>query len=159
MGVVNSILFIGQKILGGTLGAPLSTSASGLLVSGISTSTVNATANTTTTSTTNVLISSMTLTPAAGTYYVSFHTSLQENANNAIVTASLFSGGVQITGTEMPVTPFIQGGLTPSLPLQIPISISAFATVNGAQAIEARWRVSAGTGTATQRILNIVRVA
>lgn len=162
MSLKNYVLFIGQRILGATAGAPLSASSTGLLASGISTSTVNATANTTTTNATatGVLIASMTLTPVSGTYFVSFNTSLQSNANNIDVVISIFSGGTIVTGTEMFATPQIQGGLTPSLNMKVPASVSCFVTVNGSQAIEARWRLSAaGTGTADTRILNIVRVA
>lgn len=156
--VNNPVAFIGQAVLGSTAGAPLSAGATNLLASGISTSSVNATVSTTTTSTSDVLIGSMTLTPVAGTYFVNFSSSFEENNNNANIFFSIYSGGAQVTGTEVAVTPQIQGGVTPSLNMRLPGSVSAFATVNGAQAIEARWRVSAGTGTARQRILNIIRV-
>lgn len=162
MSLKNHVMFIGEQILSATVGAPLSTDTNGQLVSGTSTSTVNATAATTTTNATatGVLINAMTLTPVAGTYYVSFHTSLQSNTNNIDVIVSIFSGGTIVTGTEMVGTPQIQGGLTPSLNMKVPVSVSCFTTVNGSQAIEARWRVSAAaTATAGTRILNIVRTA
>lgn len=156
--VENPTAFIGEPIVGATTGAPLSADANDKLVSGITTNSVNATSGTTTTSATDVLIASMTLTPVAGTYYVSFHTSFTHSANNATITYTLYSGGSAITGTAMIAEPTIQGGLTPTLPFSQPGSISGFATVNGSQAIEARWKTSGATATAGARILNIVRV-
>lgn len=158
MPIIRNSLFIGNTVLGATVGAPLSADANARLVSGISTGSVNATASTTTTSASDVLIASMTLTPVAGTYLVLFHTSFTHSANNASITFSLYSGGVAVTGTAMVAIPTVAGGLTPSLPFSVPGSISAFVTVNGAQAIEARWKTSTATATAGQRILNIVRV-
>lgn len=100
----------------------------------------------------------MTNTPAAGTYYVAFHTTFTHSANNATITYTLYSGGTAITGTAMVAEPTIQGGLTPTLPFSQPGSVSGFATVNGSQAIEVRWKTSAATATAGTRILSLVRV-
>lgn len=155
----NPILFIGELIFGGTNGAPLSQSSTGKLASGISATNVNTTANTTTTSTTDVLINTMTITPVAGTYWVAFNMSVDENNNNAVITSSIWAAGAQIVGSEVAVQPFIQGGVTPSLAVRQCVAISALAIVNGSQAIEARWRVSAGTGTAHTRSMNILRIA
>lgn len=156
--IKNPVMFIGQKILGATVSAPLSADANGQLVSGIVNSKATATASTTTTSATDVLIGSMTLTPAAGTYTAQFQTSLQSNSNNANIFVSIWVGGVQSAETEVSATPQIQGGVTPSLNLHIPITTSTSVTVNGAQAIEARWRTTAGTATALNRVLSIVRL-
>jgi hypothetical protein len=160
--VYNYILFIGQVISGATNGAPLVVSSTGKLATGLSTSSVNATGTTTTTSTANpstAVIASMTQTPVAGTYFVYFCSSFQSNANNIDVLYSLFSGGSLITGSEMTATPQIQGGLTPSLNMKFPGCTIGLATVNGSQAIEARWHVSAaGTATAGSRIMIIMRV-
>lgn len=154
----NPTIFIGEVVSGGTNGAPLSQSATGKVSSGIANSSVNATADTTTTSTTDVLIGSMTLMPVSGTYEVHFCTTLAENTNNANIFVSIYDGGSQVVGSEMSATPQIQGGVTPSLNMRVPICTLATATVNGSQAIEGRWRVSAGTGTAHTRILFISRM-
>lgn len=159
MPISNPVAFIGEQVLGSTVGAPLSADANGQLVSGITASEVNATASTTTTSATDVLIDTMTSTPVAGTYLVHFQTTLQSNTNNATFTVSIYSGGSQVTGTEMSAIPQIQGGVTPSLNINIPISSMCLATVNGSQAIEARWRRSAGTATALSRRMTIVRIS
>lgn len=156
----NPVAFIGQAVLGATTGAPLSTDTNDQLVSGIYSTEVTATASTTTTSTTDALINSMTTTPVAGTYIVWFHTTLQSNANNINIFVSIYAGGVQASGSEMSATPQIQGGLTPSLNQNSPIGTVNTVTVNGAQAIEARWRVSAaGTATSLSRTLQILRIS
>lgn len=156
----NPVAFIGQAVLGATAGAPLSTDANDQLISGITSAEITATASTTTTSTTDVLINSMTTTPVAGTYVVFFNTTLQSNANNVNIFVSIYAGGAQAIGSEMSGTPQLQGGLTPSLNVNVPIFTSNTVTVNGAQAIEARWRVSAaGTATALSRTLQIIRIA
>lgn len=157
--IKNPVAFIGQAVLGATAGAPLSTDVNNLLVSSHSNSNVTATVAATTTSATDVLITSMTLTPVAGTYIAWFHTTLQSNSNNANITVSLWSGVTQVTGTEMVATPQIQGGVTPSLNMRVPVGTVCTTTVNGSQAIEARYRTSAGTATAGTRILQILRVA
>ncbi len=112
---------------------------------------VNATGDTTTASGTDVLIASMTITPAAGTYMVIFDTSVNSSANGiARMFISLYSGGVQVTGTEKTIG--ISGGAN------VPVTCSCITTVNGSQAIEARWRAAAGTQTAHERILNIMKI-
>lgn len=156
--VQNEVLFIGEVVSGGTNGAPLSQSATGKVASGITANLVKDTADTTTTSTTDAVIATMTTTPVSGFYDVKFCTTLAENTNNANVFVSIYSGGAQISGTEMSGTPQIQGGVTPSLNMRVPICTIAQATVNGSQAIEARWRVSAGTATSHTRIMTIFRL-
>lgn len=110
-----------------------------------------ATATTTTTSVTDVLLDNMTLTPASGTYFVTFSTSGLNSGNGAERNwYSIYVNGVQNAASERRLG--IAGGAT------IPINTSAIVTVNGSQAIEIRWRVAAGTGTSYQRSLNCVRI-
>lgn len=118
----------------------------------------SATAATTTTSTTDVLINSMTLTPRAGTYRVIFSSYIEHNTNNANVTVSIYSGGTLKADSARVGSPQIQGGVTPSLNMRMPISTNGDVAVNGSQAIEIRWKTSAGTATTTQRTLNITRI-
>lgn len=157
--VKNPVSFIGQYVLGATLGAPLSVSGDNTLVSGVQvfTSAV-ATGSTTTTSATDVLMGSMTYTPGAGSYLALFGTTLQENSNNANVFVSIYGNGSQVSGSERSATPQIQGGLTPSLNQNSPIFTFAYVSVAAGQTIEGRWRVSAGTGTALTRWLILVRL-
>lgn len=157
--VRNPVMFIGQKILGATNGAPLSADANGQLVSGITDGEASATGDTTTTSGSDVLMNAMTLTPVSGTYLVWCSTTLESSSNNAIITVSIYSGGAQITHTERAAVPFTNGGLLGgNIDLQIPIMTHAKTTVNGSQAIECRWRRSAGTATAHERTLDILRI-
>ena len=118
----------------------------------------SATSATTTTSTSDVLMNSMTLTPRAGVYKVDFSTYLECNSNNANITVSIYSGGTQKTDSVRIATPQIQGGITPSLNMRVPMTTQGEVTVNGSQAIEIRWKTSAGTATATARTLNIQRI-
>lgn len=158
MPIRNPVMFIGQKILAAVVGSPLSSDANGQLVSGTSNSETVGTSTITTTSATDVLITGMTATPVAGTYIVWFVTTLQHITNNANIFVSIYAGGVQASGSEMEATPQIQGGVTPSLNMRVPIATVNTVAVNGSQAIEARWRTSAGTATATTRTLQILRV-
>ncbi len=118
----------------------------------------SATSSTTTTSGSDVLINSMTLTPRSGTYRVMFSTYAESNNNNADITFSIYAGGSLKTDSVRVVTPQIQGGVTPSLNFKAPVFINGDVTVNGSQAIEIRWKRSAGTATCTQRTLNITRI-
>lgn len=110
-------------------------------------------ANTTTTSTTDVLTNAMTLTPPAGTYMVLFSGSVTNTAGSAQVSTSIYSGGVQVASSERVYQNVIFGADTDA-----PFCCVAIVTVNGAQAIEGRWRVSGGTGTMFQRSLQIFEV-
>ena len=110
----------------------------------------NATANTTTTSVTDVLVDSMSVTPVRGIFRASFSSSVVNSNNGAQRTfVSLYVGGVQLAYTEIPIG--TGGGAYQA------VSITAQCTVDGTQAIEARWRVAGGTSTMTQRVLSVVR--
>jgi hypothetical protein len=114
-----------------------------------------ATGTITTTSTTDVLATSMTLTPEAGTYVVWFSGSAGNSTGTASVTPSIYSGGSQVTATERQII----GGGAQFAGARIPFACIGVTTVNGSQAIEGRWRVSAGTGSMLHKTLLIVRIA
>lgn len=117
----------------------------------ITNSEATATADDTTTSATDVLMVSMTLTPAAGTYLVMWSGSIVNSANGAERTwVSLYSGGSQVSATERSIG---TGGGAYS-----PAMTHAVVTVTGSQAIELRWRVAGGTSTVHSRRLSIARV-
>ena len=118
-----------------------------------------ATGDTTTTSATDVLLDSMTLTPAAGTYFVVGSTSVESTSNGGSVTLSIYANGVQAPGSERPAIPFIKGVLLGNETTIETLCTQATVTVNGSQAIELRWRRSAGTATAHQRSMNLIQVA
>jgi hypothetical protein len=110
----------------------------------------------TTTSTTYVLATGMTITPPAGTYMVWFSSSLGSDTNNAQMWASIYSGGTQVSGSEREL---MRGAAQGNV--SIGFCCVARVTVNGSQAIEGRWRVTASsTGTMENgRTLAIIKVA
>lgn len=123
----------------------------------LTTQEVSATADTTTTSATDVLINSMTITPAAGTYLAMFSSTVDHSAQSVAVVASLYSGGVLKTDSVRGVVPRFNGiGANTLSPC---VATQGLVTVNGSQAIEARWKTASGTATAHQRTLTILRVA
>lgn len=157
MSVNNPTMFIGEVVSGATAGVPLAVDANGQLVSGLAVTQAVATADTTTTSTTQVLIGSMTLTPVAGTYLAWFSTSLDHSAQAVTITVSIYAGGVQDTDSVRLAATRTNALGAQSLPN--PLATEAVVTVNGAQAIEARWSTPSGTATAHQRALTIMRIS
>lgn len=155
-GVRNPIAFIGMIVSGAINGAPLSVSAGGQLASGLSVAEVTATGTTTTSSGTDVLMSGMTVTPAAGTYLVFFGTTYRATTGGAQVDTVIYAGGAQVAASRRVSMPF-DGGFDSSPGFES-VSTVALVTVNGAQAIEARWMTSAGTITAYARSLQYMRV-
>lgn len=119
---------------------------------------VSATNTITTTSATNTLMTGMAITPAAGTYLVLFSASLSGANDDANITSSIYAGGTLQTGSERQVVANVSGGF--ANPNTTTMSATSFTvvTVNGSQAIEGRWRRSAGTATATFRHLKIIRI-
>lgn len=124
----------------------------------ITTSTASATADTTTASTTDGVMNSMTLTPAAGTYKVLFSTTVDQSNQVATVTATIYVGGVATANTARTVETRTNAVGAQSLPTMLVCHMND-AVVNGSQAIAINWKVSAGTGTAHIRRLDIERVA
>jgi hypothetical protein len=101
-----------------------------------------ATADTTTTSTTDVLIGSMTVTPASGDYFVLFEASIEQGQADKNCHINIYSGGTLVAASDKLFDAAIANEA-------LPVSTMAKVTVNGAQAIEARWRTSNGTSTLT----------
>ena len=111
----------------------------------------------TTTSSVPILATGMTITPVAGTYLVHFTGSTKQgNLGNTIyVEMTIWSGGVQNNPSLL---------LSDSVTLT-PFGCVAIVTVNGAQAIEGRWRRTAPPPPPTTasmdgtRTLTIIRIA
>ena len=135
--------FAKKKITVGSLPASLAAS-----------SIAEASGDTTETSATDVLVASMTLTPAAGTYAVTFTSSVELSANNSAAFFSIYSAGSQVAASERKAQRGAGQG-----DVGLPFTCAAKVTVNGSQAIEGQVRVSAGTATIHQRTLMIVEVA
>lgn len=156
-GITNPIIFIGEVVKGDTPGAPLSTDANHQLASGIPSPEVSATADTTTTSATYVLMDSMTTTPVAGTYMVWFSTTVEHSNQSVPVNVALHVGGTIIQHTER--SPVTRPNAVGANACASCVPINAKVAVNGSQAIEVRWnRATAGTATARERTMNILRV-
>jgi len=114
--------------------------------------TVTATADDTTASTTDNDIAGMTITPAAGTYFVSFSSSMNSSGNGTTrMFVSIYGGVTQVAGSEREVG--ISGAAN------VPVHTQAVVTVNGSEAIEARWRAAVGTATAHDRSMTIIRLS
>lgn len=111
---------------------------------------VTASTTTTTTSTTAVALDFMSVTPPAGTYLITAMVTLGLSANASLGYIQIYSGGVA-QGVEMNMRRGNQN-------IQTVVAAQAKVTVNGAQAVEIRWRVSAGTGTADGRSLSYHKV-
>ncbi len=112
-----------------------------------------ATADTTTTSASDVLVNSMTLTPAAGTYMVWFSGSVDHSANNGSGEMSIYAGGAQVASSERDFARGAgQGDVT------TPFTCVALVTVDGIETIEGQWRTASATLTMHERTLHIVEV-
>jgi len=98
-----------------------------------------------TTNTSDVLIPGMSLTPPAGTYLVSFDISVDRRSNDGQAFISLYVGGSQESDSERQFQTGKGGAGRNTIGV---MSISEYpVTVNGSQAIEARWRRAGGGGT------------
>lgn len=109
------------------------------------------TANTTvsTTSSTYVLIPSMTITPVAGTYKITFSSSGNLTGTNDIGNYAIHIGGTIIQNTERFLTTgFVFGG-----PTATALHTQTIQTVTGSDVIDVRYQVSAGSFNVYERSL------
>lgn len=162
MSVWNPVAFVGQKILGAVFGAPVFADANGQLVTGQPTPTyVSAATNITiATNAAYATVTGMTLSPLAGTYQVRGSIgSVAHTSNNAQVLIAIHVAGTIVSDSIALAIPFIQGGVTPSLAVPMPMSSVTEVTITAGQAITLEWRTSAGTAQANNsRSLMITRI-
>lgn len=162
MAIIQNGLFIGKPVLGSTTGAPLVADANGLLSSGIATTTFVGVASTITiaTNAAYTTMTSLTITPAlTGTYQIHGRTSIAHTTNNAAVLMAVHVNGVIVADSVATGTPFIQGGVTPSLAVPMVLYCNTEAVVTGGQAITIGWRTTAGTASSTPtRSIMITRI-
>jgi len=112
---------------------------------------ISATNYITTTSTSDIIATGMTLIPVAGTYMVTFSSSVSGS-----VILSLWSGGQQITGTErINISKAIKHHWKNDINN---VMTQGIITVDGSQEIEVRWKVL-DTGTMYSRTLSIMQVS
>lgn len=107
-----------------------------------------ATADITTTSLTYVQIGSFTLTPPSGTYLVEFNASGKNSTGASSNTVGIFNNGTVVGDSERL---FASNS-------DLPISSKTITTVNGSQAIDVRFKVSAGTMTVHARNFIITKL-
>lgn len=162
MAINNPVAFIGEVVLGSTAGAPLYADSNGQLASGDSETTyVSATTNiTVATSASYATMTGMTLSPLPGTYQVHGRIgSIAHTTNNAQILIAIHVAGTIVSDSISIGTPFIQGGVTPSLPVLMPMYTHTEITITSGQAITLEWRTSAGTAQANNsRSLMITRI-
>lgn len=144
--LVGDITTIGAKAAG----------TSGTLARGdhrhdLSAPSATATGDTTFTSATDVLIASMTLTPAAGTYLVWFNGSLAHSSLVQSTFLSIWAAGAQVAASERQFDTLV-------LNESWSFTSMAIVTVDGAQAIEGRGRTTSGTATVHERGLFILQI-
>lgn len=102
-------------------------------------------------STTDVLITTMTITPAAGTYRVTFDCAATATTNNSTLGFAVYAGGTINTNSNKTFQ------VDPANTIYF-FGTSGTVTVDGTQAIEIRGRRSAGTTTVNNRNMYIERI-
>lgn len=157
MPISNSCIYIGEVVLGSTVGAPLSTDVNGGLISGTSNIEISSTAGATASITGNTLMTGMTITPVAGTYLVWFSCDIISSTAGAAISVSIYIDTTQKTDSLRKIIPFFGGGLTTGSARGY-LATQGMVTVNGSQAIQIEWSATSGTNTASARTMNILRV-
>lgn len=158
MGIYNPSIFKGEQAFGTTAGAPLSTDVNNQVTSGLSAIEVSDTANATTTSNTPAVLTTMTITAAAGTYLVWFSSSTQSNGTTCTQTFAMYVGGTIKADSSRTIQPY-DGGTLAAATATGSVAINGIVTVNGTQAVDIRWSTAGGTATCHQRTLNMLRVS
>lgn len=105
----------------------------------------------------DALLTGMTSTPPAGSYFVSFSCDLNSPTAGVVISVSIYVGGVQKSDSLRKIMPFAGGTLTVGNQ-RVGASTNGVVTVNGSQAIEIRWSASAGAPTAADRTMNLLKV-
>lgn len=118
---------------------------------------ITASGNATTTSTSDVLMTGMTVTPIAGTYFVIFTATVQQNTAGGSVTVSIYDNGVQDSFSIQDFAPF-DGGALSATQASCVCTTQGVYTVNGSQVIQVEWHVSNGTGTVFQRKMTLMKI-
>lgn len=105
-----------------------------------------------TTSVTAVLITGMTLTPVAGTYFIAASCSVTQAVNNTTATITLYKAGAAIANSARTATTFNASGM-------LNLSTQTIITANGTDVFQLRANTSAGgTTTVGARGLTMIRI-
>lgn len=109
---------------------------------------ISVTGTTTSTATTDTLIPGLTDTPtAAGDYLVLVNGSISNSVKGRTMYVNVYVDGVLVADSEVDFRPGKSG-------YDVPLAVNTLVTVNGAQAIEVRWRTDGGNPASTMEILN-----
>jgi hypothetical protein len=122
----------------------------------ITTFEASASGNITTTSTSDTLMTGMQLTNVpAGTYLVSFGTSLSHGSSSASIVTSIYANGSRVANSELTWTRgSSQGNIT-----TVQGYSNFLITLASTQTVDIRWRTTTGTATAnTNRYLTLIKV-
>jgi hypothetical protein len=134
----------------------MSSQLGSISVQGLYNSEVSFTSTITTTSTTDVLLTGMTITPPAGTYFVAFATWMTNTTGNQAATISIYAGGTQKASSIMTIIPF--SGAVGSVNDGVSVATNGIVTVNGTQAIAIEWHTAGGTASAHNGTLDIIKI-
>jgi hypothetical protein len=108
--------------------------------------------NATTTSTTDVAMTTMTVTPTAGTWAITFTGTANSSTTGAQITTNVYLGGVVVANTT-------RASVSVAASADTTLSNGGVLTCNGSQSVAVFWKTSAGTGTVKNRNLTALRVA
>lgn len=145
-------IFSGETASNLTIGAPLYVDANGKVAAGGPTTTFVGVAGTITvaTSASYATMTSLSISPTTpGTYQVHCRTSIAHTTNNAAILMAVHVAGTIVADSVSTGTPFIQGGVTPSLAVPMVLYSNTETTITSGQAITCEWRTTAGTASST----------
>lgn len=117
---------------------------------------VSSSTSTSTTSSSYTQVNSMSSTPAAGTYMVSFAASGKGTADNQEMQVILYKNGSSITHTERDYGFEADANNNDK---RFAIHTQALITVNGSEAIEARYKTNTGTFNIYERSMTLLKVS
>lgn len=118
---------------------------------------VSTTTAATTTSTTFVAMTTMTDTPAAGTYLVIWSGTVTSSASGATLSVAIFNGATEKTDSLRTCIPFSSQALAVAQPMVM--STQGVVTATGSAAITIQWHTTSGTATVNARTMNLIRIA
>lgn len=127
-----------------------------IAVQGLFNSEMSFTSTITTTSSSDVLITGMTITPPAGTYFAIFGTWLTNTTGNQPATISIYVGGVQKASSIVTIVPF--SGAVGSVNDGLAVSTHGIVVVNGSQAITIEWHTGGGTVSAHNGTFDVIKI-
>lgn len=118
---------------------------------------ITATATATTSSSTDAVLTTMTVTPIAGTYMVWFNGDFSIANAGSVISISLYVDAAQQAATLRKLS-YFDGGTLSATSARGVGATQMVVTLNGTQVLTLKWSISSGTGTAAARSLMLLRV-